>query len=240
MREENRSFFAPQDTADSGRLLLSTIEATRYKKGSGLDLIRKQGCQHPVPAWPPSSSQATCVSLLLSDKSLMEDLKLLNSEWDTINALVFLINDVGYRNRDKLTLLAAARCLRVNVRVWKKWTETDTSREGDRFRLQAALKSVYSLRWALWGQPYSSRSLPLHYSGSGHTLFSSLSLRPQGPIQPLTNTLTQLFRWSSISSYCFICPLWLWLHIHSFIPLFSILLFIVIIIFLVYNSSQMV
>lgn len=76
----------------------------------------------------------------------MEDLKLLNSEWDTINALVFLINDVGYRNRDKLTLLAAARCLRVNVRVWKKWTETDTSREGDRFRLQAALKSVYSLR----------------------------------------------------------------------------------------------
>lgn len=47
----------------------------------------------------------------------MEDLELLNSEWDTINALVFLINDVGYGNRDKLTLLAAAQCVCVSVCV---------------------------------------------------------------------------------------------------------------------------
>jgi len=39
----------------------------------------------------------------------MEDLELLNSEWDTINALVSLINDVRHRNRDKLTLLAAVQ-----------------------------------------------------------------------------------------------------------------------------------
>lgn len=79
-----------------------------------------------------------------------------------------------------------------SVCVGEKWTETDRGREGDRFRLQAALKSVYSLRWALRGQPYSSPSLLLHYSGSGHTLFSSSSLSPQGPIEPLTNTLTYL------------------------------------------------
>ena len=41
----------------------------------------------------------------------MEDLELPSSEWDTINALVFLINDVGYGNRDKLTLLAAVQCV---------------------------------------------------------------------------------------------------------------------------------
>lgn len=76
----------------------------------------------------------------------MEDLELLSSEWDTINALVFLINDVRHRNRDKLTLLAAAQRVWKCVRVWKKWTKTDRGREGDGFRLQAALKSVYSLR----------------------------------------------------------------------------------------------
>ena len=60
-------------------------------------------------------------SLLLSNKSLMEDLEPLNSEWDTINALVFLINDVRHWNRDKLTLLATAqhvcRCVAVRVCV---------------------------------------------------------------------------------------------------------------------------
>lgn len=70
--------------------------------------------------------------------------------------------------------------------------EASGRREGDGFRLQAALKSVYSLRWALRGQPYSSPSLPLHYSRSWHTLFSASSLGPQGPIEPLTNTLTYL------------------------------------------------
>ena len=65
----------------------------------------------------------------------MGDLDLLSSKWDTINALVFLINDVGYENRDKLTLLAAV-CVCV----------VDRDGEGDRVRLQAALKSVYSLR----------------------------------------------------------------------------------------------
>lgn len=134
----------------------------------------------------------SAASLLLSNKSFMEDLELLNSEWDTINALVFLINDVRHGYRDKLTLLTTAQCVWGSVCVWKRWTDTDTVREGDRFRLQAAFKSVYSLRWALGGQLYSSLSLPLHYCRSGHTLFSLPSLSPQGPIEPLTNTLTYL------------------------------------------------
>ncbi len=49
--------------------------------------------------------------LLVSNKSLMEDLEMLSPEWDTINALVFLINDVGYGHRDKLSLLAAVQCV---------------------------------------------------------------------------------------------------------------------------------
>lgn len=76
----------------------------------------------------------------------MGDQDLLSSKWDTINALVFLINDVGYENRDKLTLLAAVRacvCVRAGecagVKGGQRW------REGDRVGLQAALKSVYSL-----------------------------------------------------------------------------------------------
>lgn len=44
--------------------------------------------------------------MLPSHQRLMEDLQPLNSEWDTINAPAFLINDVGHWNRDKLTLLA--------------------------------------------------------------------------------------------------------------------------------------
>ena len=73
----------------------------------------------------------------------MGDLDLLSSKWDTINALVFLINDVGYENRDKLTLLAAV-CVSVCVSVCVCVVDRDG--EGDRVRLQAALKSVYSLR----------------------------------------------------------------------------------------------
>lgn len=48
------------------------------------------------------------------------------------------------------------------------------------------------LSWALGGRLYSSPSLPLHYSRSRHTLFSSASLSPPGPIEPLTNTSTYL------------------------------------------------
>lgn len=75
----------------------------------------------------------------------MGDRDLLSSKWDTINALVFLINDVGYENRDKLTLLAALRacaCVRVcaHAKGGQRW------REAERVRLPAALKSVYSLR----------------------------------------------------------------------------------------------
>lgn len=62
----------------------------------------------------PAALQLTC------NKSWMADLDLLSSKWDTINALVFLINDVGYEKRDKLTLLAAV-C--VCVCVW--WTERE-------------------------------------------------------------------------------------------------------------------
>lgn len=54
----------------------------------------------------------------------MGDLDLLSSKWDTINALVFLINDVGYENTDKLTLLAAV-CESVCACVCVWWTERE-------------------------------------------------------------------------------------------------------------------
>lgn len=58
--------------------------------------------------------------LLVSNKGLMEDLELPNPEWDTINALVLLINDVGYGNRDKLTLLVAVKCMCVCERSGRR------------------------------------------------------------------------------------------------------------------------
>ena len=66
----------------------------------------------------------------------MEDLEQLSSEWDTINALVLLINDAGYGNRDKLTLLAAEQCVWLCVREGEregekeKWTKTDEKQRG--------------------------------------------------------------------------------------------------------------
>lgn len=63
----------------------------------------------------------------------MGDRDLLSSKWDTINAPVFLINDVGYENRDKLTLLAAVRaCVRAGGRVCarQRWPEMERGRQG--------------------------------------------------------------------------------------------------------------
>lgn len=95
----------------------------------------------PTPSACLTTEQQPCHPLLFSshNKSLMGDLDLLSSKWDPINALVFLINDVGYENRDKLTLLATV-CECVSVCVVAR------DGEGGRVRLQAALKSVYSLR----------------------------------------------------------------------------------------------
>ncbi|KAK9526179.1 hypothetical protein VZT92_015872 [Zoarces viviparus] len=66
----------------------------------------------------------------MSNSSLTEDLELLNSEWDTINVLVFLINDVGHGNRDKLTLLAAVQRVCASVCV----EEVDGDRQRQRGR----------------------------------------------------------------------------------------------------------
>lgn len=107
--------------------------------------------------------------------------------------------------------------------------EASGRREGDGFRLQAALKSVYSLRWALRGQPYSSPSLPLHYSRSWHTLFSASSLGPRGPIEPLTNTLTYLTDPLSVTlSVCLsfiseILPQQFFLYLYFPLPIFTFL-----------------
>lgn len=60
----------------------------------------------------------------------MGDRDLLSSKWDTINAPVFLINDVGYENRDKLTLLAAGRA---GVRAgWASVRASKVARDGGR------------------------------------------------------------------------------------------------------------
>lgn len=96
------------------------------------------------------------------------------------------------------------------ARAWREWTRADGGREGDRLGLQAALKSVYSLCWALGGQPYSSPLLPLHYSESGHALFSSSSFNPQGPIEPLTNTFNLIYSSSERELICsFGSKLWI-------------------------------
>lgn len=114
------------------QLLLVEHDATvQVQAQTRLDLIHKQGCQHQVPVWPPSSSHAA--PLLTSNKSLMGDRDLLGSKWDTINAPVFLINDVRYENRDKLTLLAAVRaCVRAGRRVCarQRWPEMERGRQG--------------------------------------------------------------------------------------------------------------
>lgn len=56
----------------------------------------------------------------------MEDLKLLISEWVTINALALLINDGGYGKRNKLTLLAAVQFV--------CWERVDGDRQSQRGR----------------------------------------------------------------------------------------------------------
>lgn len=85
-------------------------------------------------------------------------------------------------------------CMCVHMRKKKEnQTKKDTEAERETGLGYGQLLRVCTvLSWALGGQLYSSPSLPLHYSGSGHTLFSSASLSPLGPIDPLTNTLTYL------------------------------------------------
>ncbi len=109
--EKNNPFFSPQDTAYSACLLLSTIAPTEYKckPGSIRSTNKAANTEYLSDHW--AAAMLSAALLLLSNKSLMEDLELLNPEWDTINALVFLINDVGYGKRDKLSLLAAVLCV---------------------------------------------------------------------------------------------------------------------------------
>lgn len=97
------------------------------------------------------SSQCLCSGIIRAS-----DLRLLHSERATINVLILFINDVGRRKRDKLTLLAAALCVCAGERDAGK----GRGGEGDRFRLQAALKSVYSCAPSP-GRP--GRILPHHF-----------------------------------------------------------------------------
>lgn len=100
-------FFLPQDLAWNTCLLLSTTTPTKNKYKAGLMWSPNKDTNTKLPVWPPSSSHTMfAASLLLPNKSPMEDLESLNSEWKSINALAFLINDVRYWNRDKLILLA--------------------------------------------------------------------------------------------------------------------------------------
>ncbi len=133
MRKENSPFFSPQDTAYSGCPLLSTIAPAEDKcKPGSIGSTNKAANTEYLS--DHRAAMLSAAPLLLSNKSLMEDLELLNSEWDTINALVFLINDVGYGNRDKLTLLAAVQCVCVSVCVCVCVKEVDGDRQRQRGR----------------------------------------------------------------------------------------------------------
>lgn len=153
--ERGSPFYLSQPRVYGSCCLFSTMPPSKYKRKPGLiwstNKVANTKCLSDRRA---AAAMLSAALLLTSNKSLMGDRDLLSSKWDTINALVFLINDVGYENRDKLTLLAALRarmracaCVLVcaHAKGGRRW------REGERVRLQAALKSVYSLRWALRG-----------------------------------------------------------------------------------------
>lgn len=116
--EGARPFYLSQPWVYGSCCLLSTTPPSKYKRKPGLIWSTNKVANTKCLSDRRAAAMLAAALLLTSNKSLMGDRDLLSSKWDTINAPVFLINDVGYEDRDKLTLLAAVRaCVRAGGRA---------------------------------------------------------------------------------------------------------------------------
>lgn len=130
--ERARPFYISQPWVYGSCCLLSTTPPSKYKRKPGLIWSTNKVANTKCLSDRRAAAMLSAALLLTSNKSLMGDWDLLGSKWDTINAPVFLINDVGYENRDKLTLLAAVLlclCARGRARVRASKVARDGERE---------------------------------------------------------------------------------------------------------------
>lgn len=230
--ERARPFYLSQPRVYGSCCLLSTTPPSKYKRKPGLiwstNKVANTKCLSDRRA-------AAMLSAALLLKSSMGDRDPLSSKWDTINAPVFLINDVGYENRDKLTLLAAVRAC---VRAGECACASKVARDGER---ETGLGYRQLLRvCTVCVEPWEASRIPphhFHFITPGERTYIIQLFKPQsaGTDRAFNKHFNLNSHWSSVcyticlslhSSHVFTVSSSLSYHVIIWMPLIFVFRFV--------------